>query len=623
MTNDKKIFEEFPPITTAEWEAKILEDLKGADYNRKLIWKTVEGFDVKPYYTSENLENLEYLNTLPGEFNYVRGNTDSKQWEICQNIYTKNISTANASALNALKKGVTTIVFVINDDTVGCQDDFDALMRDIPIKDTKIRFISGNPSPDSLVMFVNYVDKHGIDKKALTGALDFDPLRYLTIRGNFYYGSENRAFDRAFRVVRYVRDQLPQFKALAVNGQHFHNAGGTAVHDLAFTLAMGNEYVARLTEHGLPVDDIASRMYFTFAVGSNYFMEIAKLRAARLLWSNIIKAYNPDSVESCKMYIHTITSSWNKSTYTPYINMLRTTTESMSAILGGADSLTVQPFDMRYRKPDDFSERMARNTQLILSEEAYFDKVTDPAAGSYYIENLTDAIAQHAWELFQKVEAMGGYLAAFKAGFIQDQIEEIARQRNINLALRRDNLLGVNQFPHFAERMKEKIDFNVYSKKDRHESKPIGRPLVPYYGAKAIEDIRIKTEKHSKKAPRAFMLTYGNPAMRRARAGFSCNFLACGGFQVLDNNGFDNLDEGIQAALQSAAEIVVLCSSDEEYTATASAVFNTLKEKTIVAIAGYPQDSVEQLKQLGIKHFIHLRSDLIESLREFQRELGI
>jgi methylmalonyl-CoA mutase len=218
----------------------------------------------------------------------------------------------------------------------------------------------------------------------------------------------------------------PNLRTIHLNASHFNNEGADIVQELAFGISMGSEYMAQLTERGLRTDIAASKIRFSFGIGSNYFPEIAKLRAARLLWSIVINGFQPAHRENIKMDIHCVTSEWNKSEDDPYVNMLRTQTEAMSAILGGTDSLTVEPYDTVFRKPDEFSERIARNQQLILKEEAYLDKVADPAGGSYYIENLTILIAENAWKLFLEIEDHGGFLSSLKSGFIREKLQESA-----------------------------------------------------------------------------------------------------------------------------------------------------------------------------------------------------
>jgi methylmalonyl-CoA mutase len=337
-----------------------------------------------------------------------------------------------------------------------------------------------------------------------------------------------------------------------------------------------------------------------------------------------VKAYGVVSPEIAKLNIRGITSRWNMTVYDPHVNMLRTTTEALSAVVGGVDSLTVRPYDFIFRSADDFSERIARNQQLLIKEESYLDQVADPAAGSYYVEKLTDSIASEAWKLFLEVDAKGGFLQALKDGFIQDKIKQTARRRDQDIASRKTTILGTNQYPEFKEQL-ELDDDSCLSPDRLNEKGAIVEPLSPYRGAMAFERLRYLTDKYSKtyKRPTAFMFTFGNLAMRVARSQFSRNFFAVAGYEVIDNIGFKSIQEGVDAVKKSKPEIVVICSSDEEYLQIAPEIYDNLKDSCIIVIAGYPKDSIDELKAKGIQHFIHIRSNLLETLSLFNDLLGV
>ena len=303
--------------------------------------------------------------------------------------------------------------------------------------------------------------------------------------------------------------------------------------------------------------------------------------------------------------------------------MLRTQTEAMSAALGGAHSITVLPFNAIYEDPTIISERIARNQQILLKEESYFDKVSDPAAGSYYIETLTNSLVEQVWKLFLTVQEKGGFIAAFRQGFIQKEIKEMAAKRNLNIALRRENLLGTNQFPNFNEKITAEFDGSLFEPVDLTEEDADVETLKPYRGAQDFEALRYTTDVYSKsnKRPSVFMLTIGNLAMRKARSQFSCNFFAVAGFTVTDNNGFDTIEEGVAAAKAAGADIVVLCSSDEEYPELALKTAELLK-KEILVVAGDPACRPE-LEEKGVKNFISMKSNILKELQGYQEMLGI
>jgi methylmalonyl-CoA mutase len=352
-------------------------------------------------------------------------------------------------------------------------------------------------------------------------------------------------------------------------------------------------------------------------------MEIAKLRAGRMLWAFILKEFGA-SEEMCKMNIHAETSDWNKTVYDPYVNMLRTQTEAMSSVLGGLDSYTVKPFNSVYEDTTEFSERIARNQQLLLKEESHFGKIADPAAGSYYIESLTESISEEAWKLFLDVQEKGGYLAAFKAGFVQETIKATAQKRDMAVATRKENFLGTTQFPNFGEVAEKELDAALFEAYDKTEADSECETLKPYRGAQAFEAMRYKTDVYAKEngRPKVMMFPIGNLNMRKARAQFACNFFACAGFDVEDHNGFQSVEEGVNFVTEKNAKIVVVCSSDDEYATIVPEVFEALKGKATVVVAGAPA-CAEELKAKGIENFINVKSNVLETLKAYQAELGI
>ena len=321
------------------------------------------------------------------------------------------------------------------------------------------------------------------------------------------------------------------------------------------------------------------------------------------------------------MNIHSVTSRWNKTAYDPYVNMLRTQTEAMSAVVGGADSVTAEPFDTVYTDPDDFSERIARNQQLLLLEESHLGKVADPGAGSYYIENLTKLIAEAAWKLFVEIEDEGGFLEAVKKGTIQKNVSSAAQSRRSDVARRKEVLLGTNQYPNFTELSGKKFDTARAFSHRETPADAIIEIIEPARAGIEFEKLRYATE-HSGHTPVVFMLTMGNLAMRRARSQFACNFFACAGYRVVDNNGFETAQEGVKAALDAGADIIVICSSDDEYAAFAPEAFRATAGRALFVVAGAPACS-EELKKEGIEHFISVKSDVLETLKMFSDKLGI
>jgi methylmalonyl-CoA mutase len=626
--NKEKLFSEFPPVTTQEWEAAIQADLKGADYEKKLIWNTLEGFKVKPYYRAEDIETLKYLNTNPGEAPYLRGNESTKNnWEIRQDIESEDLAAANQKAVDALKKGADAVG--LNMKNVKNIGDLNVLLNNIDITKSKIYITSSVSYKQIVNLLIEYIKVNSIEKNNVNGALNFDPWSYALKHGNFYNSFEEN-ISEAFDLINLCKNELPNFKIITVNGNLFHNSGSSIIQELAFTLASANEYVYQLTKKGLSIDDISPRIMFSFGIGSNFFMEIAKIRAARLLWSKIVEQYKPMSEKSMKIFIHCVSSLWNKTIFDSYVNMLRTTTEATSAAIAGADSITVLPFDLPFRNSDEFSERIARNQQIILKEETYLDKIVDPSAGSYYIENLTDSIAHYSWELFKKVEEKGGFIATITENFVQEEINKIAQIRFDEYATRKTTILGTNQYPNLSETMLDKVqEESTTDMNDDVDEKTSFKKLVVKRGAEQYEELRLATEIYAQEGnsvPKVFLLTYGNLAMRKARATFASNFFGCAGYEIIDNPGFSSIEDGIKSAFENNADIVVICSSDEEYIDTVPVIAKSIKEKNPeinVTLAGYPKEHIEAFKNAGVDDFIHIKSNVIETLTSFQKYFGI
>lgn len=623
---DSGMFEEFPPVTTQQWEEKIQADLKGADYEKKLMWKPIEGFRVRPYYRMEDLQELKHLQAMPGEYPYTRGHQEKDfRWQIREDIDIADIKETNQLALNAIKKGATSLS--LNVKNVHTSDDLMVMLKDIDPEMIVLNFYSPfGPWKEFLEKFRQVLDEKGSDPAKVVGSVDFDPTSYALMHGDFYHGKAEDLSEAA-DLIRFAEDNLPAFRVITINGRYFQEAGSSAVQELGYSLASANQYLADLTAASLDVDEISRHMVFFFTTGSSYFIEIAKYRAARMLWAQITEKYKPQSEESMVMHIHANTLNWNKTVYDPYVNMLRTTTEAMSAALGGVDSFGVTPFDRHFREPDKFSRRIARNQQIIIQEESYLDRIVDPAGGSYYIENLTDSVAKHAWELFKDVEEKGGMIEAISNNIVQDAIETTAQQRDMNIARRKTVLLGSNQFPNQEESEIDDIQKSIFSKGPSIDG--AFRTLRKYRGAEPFEALRLATEKHMKDGnskPKVFLLTIGNPVMRKARAQFSNSFFGCAGYEIIDNLGFNAPDEGVKAAQDAGAEIVVICSSDDEYKTLAPEIAKKLKSTNAeiqVVVAGNPKDIVDELSEAGIDNFIHIKTKLLESLKKYHETLGI
>jgi len=615
--NKEKLFEAFPPISNEEWKEKIVKDLKGADFDKKLVWRTSEGFSVQPYYRQDDLKKLPHMDILPGNFPYIRGNSvNGNNWLVRQDINVNNIEEANKKALDIRLRGVDSLGFILNDFQPNVEN-IEKLCENIRADLMELNFSTNNPI-DAVKSIDTLAKKYNRDLEKVCGSIEYDPIGNFSIEGSFKASEE--ADMGLLEDINKAATHIPNYQFIVVNASIFNNSGAGIVNELAFALAMGAEYLTYLTDKGLDVDSIAPRIRFHFAVGSDYFMEIAKFRAAKYLWAKIVNAYGISNAKNATMHIHCSNSQWNKTVYDPYVNMLRTTTESMSAILGGVNSMTVLPFNSVYENETEFSERIARNQQLILKGESYLDKVADISAGSYYIEELTDKLIHAAWNQFIMVDDEGGYLEAFKKGSIQKIIKDEASLKNNEIATRRRSVLGTNQFPNVNEQLDPDFSLPHYT-----TAKAEVEPLNIYRGAEELETLRFTTDKYAEnnKRPVAWMFTYGNLAMRKARSQFAGNFFGCAGYEIVDNPGFKTVEEGIEAAKDVNPEVVVICSSDDEYNEAALTIINELKNSAIVVLAGYPKDLVEKLNDIGFTNFIHMRSNLLKELTRYNDLLKI
>jgi methylmalonyl-CoA mutase len=368
------------------------------------------------------------------------------------------------------------------------------------------------------------------------------------------------------------------------------------------------DFLAAMQERGTEINLAVAAIEFSFAIGANYFFQIAKLRAFRMLWARVAEKFGA-SIEAARARIVARTSRWNKTVYDPHVNILRSTTEAMAAVLGGADSVSIGPFDACYKEPDEASRRLARNSQLLLKHEAFLGQVADPGGGSYYLEAITDLLARDAWKKMQEIESRGGYMAAQAPGLIAQALDKSLAARETALTRRRRVFVGTNQFANPAERVLERVDERRMNETKR--------------GARHYEELRLRTERHAAaggKTPRLLLAEIGDIKMQAARATFAMNFFACAGFAIATKK-FKKAEDIATAAY----DLVVLCSSDAEYAPIVAELMpklKTLGRSTPVIVAGNPENA-EELMASGIADFVHMRSNPVEWLAKWQEKLGI
>ncbi|MDE6301273.1 MAG: methylmalonyl-CoA mutase small subunit [Muribaculaceae bacterium] len=609
----EKLFDQFPGVTTEEWKAKVVADLKGADFDKKLVWRTNEGFDVQPMYRAEDIADFTTTDSLPGEFPYVRGIKTTNDWLTRQDIEASEPEKANEKAREILTRGVTSLGFSVEDASYATVA---ALLDGIDIKKVEINFTCCPRKALELTEnLAKYIKEKGAEKE-FRGSVDYNPLRPA-----FRHGKQidlGAILETAKKMLEAVKG-IDNLKVLSVDSFMLSDSGAYIYQELGYALAWGAAWMTLLTDADVKADDVAARIKFNMGISSNYFMELAKFRAGRMLWAQIVEQYKPASLDAAKMHVHAATSKFNQTIYDAHVNLLRSQTETMSAALAGVDSITTRPFDLCYTTPDDFSERIARNQQFLLKEESHLDKVIDPAGGSYYIETLTVSIAKEAWKLFLAVEADGGFFPMVSDGEIQKAVNASCEKRHTDVARRKEILLGTNQYPNINEKAASKITNGADSCTCSCSQESEGTKLLGKRAATDFETLRLATEAAAKR-PKVFMLTIGNLAMRLARAQFSTNFFGCAGYEIIDNLGFETVQQGVDAAMEKGADVVVLCSSDDEYATLAPEAFKYLDGRAEFVVAGNPA-CAEELKAEGIKDFIHVRVNVLDTLRDFNNRL--
>ncbi|MDE6543033.1 MAG: acyl-CoA mutase large subunit family protein [Muribaculaceae bacterium] len=505
---NEKLFDQFPPVTTEEWRAKVDADLKGVPFEKKLVWRTNEGFNVQPMYRAEDIENFTTTSSLPGQFPYIRGTRTNNDWLTRQEIPATDPAEANKHALDAISKGVNSLGFNVAEPTA---ETIKTLIEGIDLEKVEINFKSCPCKAIELAEALVAVLKETGKTEVFHGSIDYNPFRPALKHGKEIDAAT--VAEKAVAIIETVKE-IPALRVLAVDSDMLNNAGAYIFQELGYALAWGAQYLTLLTDAGLSIDEVAKRVKFNMGISSNYFMEIAKFRAARMLWAEIVKQYEPECCCAAKMVAHATTSRFNMTIYDAHVNLLRSQTEAMSAALAGVDSITVTPFDVTYKSPDAFSERIARNQQFLLKEESHLDKVVDPAGGSYYVETLTVSIAKEAWKLFLAVVEDGGFLAQLNEGKVQQAVKETSEKRHNDMARRKEILLGTNQYPNFNETAAQKIENDgkcCCCKKP--EGADAAKSLPAERMASDFEALRLATE-HAAHRTKVIMLTNGKLAMR-------------------------------------------------------------------------------------------------------------
>jgi methylmalonyl-CoA mutase len=706
----ERLLADFPPVGYGDWHRLVETELKGASFEKRMFTTTYEGITLKPIYRPEDIANLPHLNSFPGFAPFVRGTTAgghaSQPWAISQEITCSSPSEFNHEARNSLAGGLNALNMVLDKATRNGRDpdwatpdevgsgglsiatlsDLEHALEGVDLRTTFLFVRSGASGMPFAALLMALMRKRRQPPSFLHGCIEMDPLGILSHEGRLPQSIEG-AYQEMAALTRWAADHAPRIQTTCVHSRAWHEAGGNAVQELAFTLATGIEYLREMHRRGLDVNTVAPRIRFAVTVGQNLFMEIAKLRTLRMLWSRAVAVLGGNE-DAQKVSLHVRTSQWNKSVRDPHTNILRATVEALAGVLGGCDSLQVGAFDEVVRPPDDFSRRIARNTQLILQKECNLTQVIDPAGGSWFAEVMTAELASRAWLLFQEVEKLGGMAAALHEGFAQEAIHTLAAQKIRATACRRDTIVGVNQYANPNEKPLEvpATDATLFHKRrarqvashrtslDDTEGEIVLKKLsniVNFRGdglfaecveavisgatlgeivrairihdhpcapitsvritraAVPFERLRAAIERHiagHHQRPQVFLCNMGPLREHKARADFSRGFFSTGGYDVVSPEGFGTPEAAIQAFVQSGARIAVICSTDENYPALVPPLVKGIRaarHDAIIVLAGFPKDQIEAHKKTGVDEFIHLRADAVQLLGNLHTKLGI
>ena len=692
---------EFTPPTYEEWKQACIDLLKGAPFEKKMYTKTYEGITFEPMYFRATTEDILPKNSFPGMDNYLRGarvnGYVNQPWGIAQSCDETLPDENNELLRHEIDKGSTIYNVKLDSATLNAQsvkdaakvgdvgvnlstvDDVQTLLKDLKLDQYPLYVYAGQSSAPILSLIAAALKKSGGDIKKLKGFVGADPIGELVANGKLNQPLD-KLFDEAAAVGKWAVYNAPDLKTFLVKSDAYVNGGANDVQEIAYSLATAVAYMRAMIERGATPDQAAKLIMFQFSMGENFFMQIAKLRAVRPIWAEIVKAFG-GSEEVRRMHVHARPSYFFKTVYDPYVNMLRNTTEIFSGVVGGVDSFESAPFDEAVRKGDEFSRRIARNVQIILQEEFGMLQPIDPSGGSWAVETLTKQIKEKIWAEFQAIEAKGGIVAALKEGYPQEAVAKVLADRLKAADSRRDRIVGTNMYANMLE---ERLDPRV---ENFDENKKIRLAAVDKFvaslGGEAVknavaaiksddfdtvivaaaagadigelraalgatagetvtaiathrrsekfEKLRAATEKfkaaHDGDNVKIFLANMGPIPQHKARADFTTGFLQVGGFDVLINNGFATVEEAASAAKDSGADAVVICSTDATYPEIVPALAPKLHEvlpKATVYLAGTaPAELVETYKAAGIDDYINVRANCYKVLTDLQTKKGV
>ena len=593
---DGLLFREFQPSSKEEWIEKAISDLKGADFDKRLVWKNLNDIEVQPFYTLEDRQR-----TLDNSGRIEEKVVNYRRIE-------RGAANKNALALQALEEGMDGIVFEVDP-----SDHIEDLLEHIEPEKTALSFSLRSGVWDFSDRLFKFYSSLDLDKEKVRGYIETPLLSEFLTEGIL---SEQLLDDMA-RATRIFED-YPRLKTLTLSGREYLDSGGSQVQEIAFSLNSVVFMVEAMKERGLDENLIFRKLNLIMAIGSEYFVEISKLRALNSLFHRVAEKYG---VREPDFTLVSRSSIWTKSVLDCNTNMLRATTEAMSAILGNTNALEIDPYDRETGTSRDLSRRIAGNIATILREESYFGKVRNPVDGAYYIEELSHELAEKALELFKEIEKIGGFVEAFRKEVIQSRIAMVRTSRIKLMGRRRRVQVGVNKYPNLMERLSTKMLCREIPPSN-------SRTLRPRRAGLEVEWVRANTERwveQTGRRPVVEFAAYGNLAMRKARAGFAYDFLGVGGYQMEEERSFASYLEAAESSARSGSDIVVICSSDEDYRETALDFvkeFRALDSSKVLVLAGYPEDSLEKLTRAGLDAFIHQGADIVGTLNLIHKKIS-
>lgn len=594
-TKNNILFSDFNPVTKQEWMDKVTIDLKGEDFNRKLVWKHLNGIDFQPFYCAEDASK-HLTNTGENAGSLINYRT----------IQVLSAEGGNKLALKAICEGVTGLIFDLKEKV-----SVTTLLKHININEIAVSFILSENAIGFAKDFFDFSDQNITNNKNLRGFFDLGLISNYVTTGHY----NMLQFETLKHLVN-LSKEYPNFKSITISGTAYLDSGSNQVQEVAYTLNSLIYVIERCLERDIDIESIFDNLHIELAIGSEYFIEIGKFRAFNSLLHEIAKKYG---VSNFKHKLTAKTAIWSKSVTDAHTNLLRATTETMSAILGNVDGVIIDAYDKEFNNPSDFSTRIANNITTILKEESYFGKVTNPVDGSYYIEEVSTKIAEKALELFKAIEAFGGFYKAFESELIQQQIAQIRQEKIKLISQRRLPMVGVNKYPNLMETVSSKVlsaGANISSK-----------VLIPRRASLEIETIRKITEQiveETGKRPRVELVSFGNLTMRKARAAFSYDFMGVSGFEIWQEKSYDSAKQAAGRSALTESEVVVICSSDPDYTESALLFVETFRDinpDKVLLLAGNPVDIMDALNTSGLDGCIHLKSDVIQTISSVQEKV--